>query len=119
MPKQRLKNIFIVTRREFLKQSSFILAGLTIDPRFAFSRQKKSEIRVTFGIVTDFHYADSAPKRNRYFRESISKMEECVDLMIQMKVDVLISYQIAINLISYSFISAKAISPYPNLDLFS
>jgi predicted phosphodiesterase len=90
MPNRRLKNIYSITRREFLKLSSFILAGLTIDPRFAFSRQKNPEIRVKFGIVTDSHYADSDPKRNRYFRESISKMEECVDLMNQMKVDFLI-----------------------------
>ena len=90
MSKQRLKNTFIITRREFLKRSSFILAGLAIDPQFAFSRQNNPAIRLKFGIVTDSHYADSNPIGNRYFRESISKMEECVELMNQMKVDFLI-----------------------------
>jgi predicted phosphodiesterase len=85
-----LKNKHSITRRDFLKLSSFILAGLSIDPQFALSKQKNPGIRVNFGIVTDSHYADSNPKRNRYFRESISKMEECVELMNQMKVDFLI-----------------------------
>jgi predicted phosphodiesterase len=45
---------------------------------------------VKFGIVTDSHYADSNPIGNRYFRESVQKMAECVELMNQMKVDFLI-----------------------------
>jgi len=90
MPKQRLKNKFSITRRDFLKQSSFILAGLTINSCSTISREKDPENIVKFGIVTDSHYADSDPKGDRYFRESISKMEECVELMNQMKVDFLI-----------------------------
>jgi predicted phosphodiesterase len=90
MAKQQLRNIFSINRREFLKLSSFTLAGLIIDPQFAFSRQKNPEVRVKFGIVTDSHYADSAPRGNRYFRESVSKMQECVELMNQMNVDFLI-----------------------------
>jgi hypothetical protein len=90
MQEKKLDSKFIITRREFLKLSSSVLAGLTIDPLFAFSRDKDPELRVKFGIVTDSHYADSDPKGNRYFRESILKMEECVELMNRMKVDFLI-----------------------------
>jgi predicted phosphodiesterase len=90
MRKPQLANKFIITRREFLKLSASVLAGLTINPCFAFSQDKKSKVRVKFGIVTDSHYADSAPRENRYFRESISKIEECVELMNQKKVDFLI-----------------------------
>ncbi len=92
MPDHRLKNTYSITRRDFLRLSTFALAGLAIDPQYAFSHQKNPGIRVKFGIVTDSHYADSAPnpKKNRYFRESISKMEECVELMNQVKVDFLI-----------------------------
>jgi alkaline phosphatase len=79
MHKQQLKNKFSITRREFLKLSSSILAGLAIDPRFAFGRENSGVIRVKFGIVADSHYADMEPKANRYFRESIPKMEECVE----------------------------------------
>ena len=98
MPKQRFSNIFIVTRREFLKLSSFILASLTIDPRFAFSRQKNPEITVKFGIVTDSHYADSDPKRNRYFRESISKMEGIMELPITLPQDHQMLHVLGLNL---------------------
>jgi predicted phosphodiesterase len=90
MPNNDLQNTHIITRRDFLRLSSFILTGLTISPKFAFSQNKKPDIRVKFGIVTDSHYADSDPKGNRYFRESISKMEECVEFMNQVKVDFLI-----------------------------
>jgi predicted phosphodiesterase len=90
MHKQQLGNKFRITRREFLKLSSSILAGLAIDPRFAFGRENSGVIRVKFGIVADSHYADTEPKANRYFRESIPKMQECVELMNRMKVDFLI-----------------------------
>jgi predicted phosphodiesterase len=90
MTNHRLQNIYSITRRDFLKLSSFILTGLTISPKFAFSQKRNPGIRVKFGIVTDSHYADTHPKRNRYFRESISKMKECVELMNQMEVDFLI-----------------------------
>ena len=41
-------------------------------------------------MVTDSHYADAPQLWNRYFRESISKMDECVALMNKLKVDFLI-----------------------------
>jgi predicted phosphodiesterase len=79
-----------ITLRDFLKLSSFIITGLAIDPHYAFSQKQNPEIRVKFGIVTDSHYANTDPKNNRHFRESISKMEECVALMNKMNVDFLI-----------------------------
>jgi predicted phosphodiesterase len=45
---------------------------------------------VSFGIVTDAHYADSAPRGTRYYKESLAKMTECVDFMNVKKVDFLI-----------------------------
>lgn len=85
-----MKNRWIITRRQFLKFSSAAVTGLAIDPQYAFSWKKRPEGRVKFGIVTDSHYADTDPRGSRYFRESLSKMKECVELMNQMKVDFLI-----------------------------
>jgi len=41
-------------------------------------------------MVTDSHYADTAKRGSRYYDESISKMQDCVALMNQKKVDFLI-----------------------------
>lgn len=81
---------WIITRREFLKVSSSVITGLSIDPYLAFGREKKAKIRTTFGIVSDSHYADTDHRGSRYFRETIPKMEECVALMNRLKVDFLI-----------------------------
>jgi predicted phosphodiesterase len=86
----RIKNNWIITRRHFLRLSSATVAGFAVDPLYAFSRKKHPGSRVKFGIVTDSHYADTAPRGSRYFRDSLFKMEECVELMNQMKVDFLI-----------------------------
>ncbi len=90
MTDDRIKNKWIITRRRFLKISTATIAGLAIEPLYAFSRDKSPEIRVKFGIMTDSHYADTAPRGNRFFRDSLFKMEECVQLMNRMKVDFLI-----------------------------
>lgn len=85
-----MDNKLIITRREFLKVSSSVIAGLSIDPHIAFGQDKNPNTRVKFGIVSDSHYAETDHRRSRYFRESISKMEECVELMNQLNVDFLI-----------------------------
>ena len=90
MKKHRLRNKLIITRREFLKVSTSVIAGLSVDPLFAFSQERNPGIRVKFGIVTDSHYADTVPIGNRYFRQSFSKMQECIELMNRLKVDFLI-----------------------------
>ena len=46
--------------------------------------------KLRFGIVTDSHYADVNTKLGRYYRQSLSKMEECVNLMRRQQVDFLI-----------------------------
>jgi predicted phosphodiesterase len=79
---------WIVTRRDFLKSS--IVAGFSAA---VFGRDAKavfSNAGLRFGIVTDSHYADADPQFNRYFRESVEKMTECVELMNEQKVDFLI-----------------------------
>ena len=66
------------TRRDFLKFSSAALAGVALPPR----SQRGSQLpALRFGIVTDPHYADAAPRNDRFYRESIAKMAECVELM--------------------------------------
>jgi predicted phosphodiesterase len=81
------KNKWIITRRDFLKAT--VLAGLS--PVFSgCSYPSASRIKSCFGIVTDSHYADTAPMDNRFFRESTDKMAECIELMNEKKVNFLI-----------------------------
>lgn len=68
-----------------------LLSGGTLVPNLKSEKQYKSNsIIARFGMVTDLHYADMDPRINRYYRESIPKLNECVDLMNQEKVDFLI-----------------------------
>jgi hypothetical protein len=41
-------------------------------------------------MVTDVHYADADPVYNRYFRESVDKIAECVEFMNEQEVEFLI-----------------------------
>lgn len=81
------KNKWIITRRDFLKAA--VLAGLS--PAFSgCSYLSGSRAKLRFGIVTDSHYADTAPRDNRFYRESMDKMTECIELMNDRKVNFLI-----------------------------
>ena len=79
---------WIITRREFIKTSAIAgISTLSLTGCFQPSESPKS---LHFGIVTDSHYADTDMRDNRYYRESIDKMTECIDLMNEQKVDFLI-----------------------------
>ena len=82
------RNRWIITRRDFLKSS--VIAGLSAAVLGDSLHNGFSETGFRFGIVTDAHYADADPQYNRYFRESIDKMNECVALMNGQKVEFLI-----------------------------
>jgi len=83
---------WIITRRVFLKASAASLAGLALAqlsciPEIT-SRFRLSTTR--FGIVTDSHYADADTIGSRFYRHSLDKLTECVELMNRQKVDFLI-----------------------------
>ena len=80
---------WIITRRTFLKSSLASLAVLPISCTLN-SDLKTRKRTARFGIVTDCHYADAEAARTRFYRESIDKLSECVDLMNTEKVDFLI-----------------------------
>ena len=81
------ENKWIITRRDLLKAT--VLAGLS--PAFSGCTYPfASRVKSCFGIVTDSHYADAAPRDNRFFRESVDKMTECIELMNEKKVSFLI-----------------------------
>ncbi|MDA3925698.1 MAG: metallophosphoesterase [Kiritimatiellae bacterium] len=85
------QNNWIISRRVFLRSSTLAAAALSAGatlPSYADSSSRKAKLR--FGIVTDSHYADAPAKGRRCYRKSMGKMQECVDLMNEQKVDFLI-----------------------------
>jgi predicted phosphodiesterase len=80
---------WIITRRTFLKSSVASLAALPLSCALNnASKARRGPVR--FGIVTDCHYADADTQGTRFYRESLDKLSECVDLMNTERVDFLI-----------------------------
>lgn len=79
-----------VTRCEFMKASCSALIGICSGAVLARAEETRGEVVLSFGIVTDSHYADTARRGKRCYRESVKKMNECVALMNEKRVDFLI-----------------------------
>jgi hypothetical protein len=78
----------MITRRVFLRcAAGAALASLSCTPGNLSSRSRRA---MRFGLVTDCHYADADPVGTRFYRESLSKLSECVDRMNAERVDFLI-----------------------------
>jgi predicted phosphodiesterase len=74
-------------RRKFIESFVTVIGALSISGS-VFSARRINPVR--FGIFTDPHYAERDPAINRYYRESLGKVTECVELMNEQKVDFLI-----------------------------
>lgn len=77
-----------ITRRSFLYKASLLTASniITIPYLTACSSNKK----IRFGVATDSHYADRAFSGKRYYKQSLQKMQEFVDVMNVENVDFII-----------------------------
>lgn len=78
----------IISRRQFLMLSGAATAGLMFSGNT--NAANKSQPLLRFGMLSDIHYADRDPADPRYYRQSLSKVKECVDLMNHQGVDFLI-----------------------------
>jgi len=78
-----------ISRRVFLKSSAVSAAALSLSCS-QFGRSTTEQDTTRFGIVTDCHYADGDTAGTRFYRESLGKLNECVDLMNSEKVEFLI-----------------------------
>jgi len=75
------------SRRKFIETTVTILGGIPLSG-IILSGDKIRTVR--FGILTDSHFADRDHLGSRYYRDSLKKLSECVDLMNEQKVDFLI-----------------------------
>ena len=79
------KKSFILSRREYLNFSVF---GLGLSKVNSLNINQKPKLK--FGIVTDMHFADIDRKGNRYYRESLNKLKECMQIMTEQEIQFLI-----------------------------
>lgn len=80
-------NSFQISRRRFiLKTGQLGLASML--PLSLFTGSTDRSVR--FGITTDSHFADRDPIGTRYYRQSLEKMQEFVEVMNKEKVDFVI-----------------------------
>ena len=78
-----------IDRREFVATTVTLLGAVP----FSLLKSTKGDFKpIRFGIVTDIHYADrpNPDSTTRYYKESLGKLSECIDLMNQQQVDFLI-----------------------------
>lgn len=78
-----------VTRRDWLKTSGLMFGGLACGTR-VLQAATEGNCKLSFGIVSDAHYADKDPGGSRVYRQSLAKMAESVQLMNDKDVDFLI-----------------------------
>jgi predicted phosphodiesterase len=83
-----MNKTWTISRRRFLVITGATTAGLLVYPELFARSGKKPLIR--FGMLSDVHYADREPAGNRFYRQSLGKVRECIDLMNQEKVDFVI-----------------------------
>ena len=74
-------------RRKFLATTVTIIGAI---PFSEIILSKDNFRPVRFGIFTDTHFADRDSSGSRFYRESLNKLSECVDMMNEQKVDFLI-----------------------------
>jgi predicted phosphodiesterase len=67
----------MTTRRAFLQNGTFCLAGL--GDLTAAETDAKPLLRV--GLMTDLHYADKEATKTRFYREALAKLDEAVEHM--------------------------------------
>ena len=82
---------WVISRRVFLKASAGAAGSLALSGLSCGSfRPGVRRGAARFGIVTDIHFADADRVWTRYYRHSIAKLNECVELMNLKEVDFLI-----------------------------
>lgn len=83
-----MREKWTLSRRRFLGITGISVSGLILAPELLAMQAEKPLLR--FGMFSDIHYAERDPSRNRFFRQSLTKVKEAVDFMNQEKVDFVI-----------------------------
>ena len=79
------KQNFVLSRREYL---NFSITGLGLSA--VKSKAINSKPKLRFGMITDIHFADVDSRGNRYYRESLNKLTEFIQVMKGQEIEFLI-----------------------------
>jgi predicted phosphodiesterase len=84
-----MKNELVIGRRAFLRGTTLMLTAGMLGGVSAFTTlsEEKCVSVLKIGLVTDVHYADVAPLRTRFYRQSIAKLREGVERFDALQVD--------------------------------
>ncbi len=76
------------TRRHFLQQATAgtVAACVCASPSRAAEPELENENTLTFGLVTDVHYADADTRGTRHYRDSLAKLMAAVEEFQRQKV---------------------------------
>ncbi len=75
-----------LSRRAFLESGTLFLAGVTTGPLWRCLEAYEKPL-ATIGLVTDIHHADKASSGTRYYRQSLSKLDQALADLKARKVD--------------------------------
>ncbi len=64
-------------RRAFLQQGTLVLAAASLGSKKLLGAEGAQDLRV--GLITDLHYADKATAGNRYYRQTLEKLEKATE----------------------------------------
>ena len=87
---KKFVNNWQITRRDFLRNSTLVIGGFSLGFVPACSQKSGDNKKVRFVMATDLHYADTDPRGERFYRESLPKMSECVKMANAKKADFII-----------------------------
>ena len=87
METDSLKQSF--NRRKFIKHTSFVGISLFTGINLLSCLYNKNN-DLSFGLITDSHYAEKPPKGTKYYKDSLVKLKECISFMNTKSLDFLI-----------------------------
>jgi alkaline phosphatase len=79
-----------IGRRAFLRDGTLILAATLTGTESWARADDKVGPALKIGLITDVHYANKEAARNRYYRESLAKVEEGVNKFNAIKADFMV-----------------------------
>ncbi|HUS92357.1 MAG TPA: metallophosphoesterase [Phycisphaerae bacterium] len=98
----------MLTRRDVLRALAGGSVCLGFDGALSAGGQGAARPELSFGVVADAQYADAEPKIGRHYRESLTKLAECVAALNARKLDFTVHLG---DLIERDFASFAAICP--------
>lgn len=77
-----------ISRRAFLRNGTLILSAGALNSSLLWGNEAKQP--VSFGLITDLHYADKPPSGSRHYRETPDKLARAAEQFANAKLDFIV-----------------------------